>query len=134
MKAFCEVLSEEYPAPVCNGCCVTMLVRTEVFRGDEGSHIEVRCGFRCTNCYSILPFRFEKKRTTCVFARPARRLDVKIPANGSGQRWKSFNSVYRPTADATDPDGNPVSLMVDDPSFIGSPLRACVRAFSVRSA
>ena len=65
VKAFCEVLSEEYPAPVCNDCCVTMLVRTEVFRGDEGSHIEVRCGFRCTNCYSILSCRFEKKRPPC---------------------------------------------------------------------
>ena len=65
VKAFCEVLSEEYPAPVCNDCCVTMLVRTEVFRGDEGSHIEVRCGFRCANCYSILSCRFEKKRPPC---------------------------------------------------------------------
>ena len=33
------------------------------------------------------------------------------------QRWKSFNSVYRTTADATDPDRNPVSLMVNAGAF-----------------
>jgi hypothetical protein len=37
VKVFFEILSEEYPAPVCNDCCIPMLVRTEVIRAEEGS-------------------------------------------------------------------------------------------------
>ena len=47
MKGFFEVLSEEYPAPVCNDCSVPMLARTEAIRAEEGTHKEVRCGFQC---------------------------------------------------------------------------------------
>jgi predicted RNA-binding Zn-ribbon protein involved in translation (DUF1610 family) len=62
MKAFCEALSEEYPAPVCNDCSVPMLVRTEVIRAEEGTHREVRCGFQCPGCGALLPVRSEKER------------------------------------------------------------------------
>ena len=33
------------------------------------------------------------------------------------QRWKSFNSVYRTTADATDPDGNPSVIDINAGAF-----------------
>ena len=35
VKAFFEVLSEEYPAPVCHDCSVPMLARTEAIRAEE---------------------------------------------------------------------------------------------------
>ncbi len=34
VKPFYEVLTEEYPAPVCNDCSAPMMARTEVIRAD----------------------------------------------------------------------------------------------------
>ena len=62
VKAFFEVLSEEYPAPVCNDCSVPMLARTEAIRAEAGTHKEVRCGFQCLSCGAVLPVRSEKSR------------------------------------------------------------------------
>ena len=61
VKPFFEVLSEEYPAPVCNDCSAPMLVRTVVIRTDDGTEKEVRCEFQCPHCRALLPVRCENK-------------------------------------------------------------------------
>ncbi len=55
VKPFYEVLTEEYPAPVCNDCRAPMMARTEVIRADDGTHKEVQCGFQCPNAAAYCP-------------------------------------------------------------------------------
>jgi DNA-directed RNA polymerase subunit RPC12/RpoP len=51
-----EMLSEEYPAPVCDDCSSPMWVRKRLL-GAECAHEEVRFGFECHYCHSTLIVR-----------------------------------------------------------------------------
>ena len=61
VKPLFELLTEGYPAPVCNDCHAAMFVRIVVMRTDDGTQKEVRCGFQCPHCRALLPVRTENK-------------------------------------------------------------------------
>jgi hypothetical protein len=61
VKPLFELLTEGYPAPVCNDCHAAMFVRIVVSRTDDGTQKEVRSGFQCPHCRALLPVRSENK-------------------------------------------------------------------------